>query len=153
MRYGVDTLPQKKKLGVHWGLVDKISPAFELRNSGVPAAVARSSRLSVPWVLTERSSSVPWVGRPPRTTDMLLSCSCSCSLAVGAACANGIKSPPRDTTPARPRAAASAQIILITCPYAIGVWASPAAAAHMGRGSVALRPLLIDCGPSGACVG
>jgi hypothetical protein len=22
--------------GVHWGLVDKISPAFELRNSGVP---------------------------------------------------------------------------------------------------------------------
>ena len=25
-----------KKLGVCWGLVDKISPAFELRNSGVP---------------------------------------------------------------------------------------------------------------------
>jgi hypothetical protein len=35
----------KKKLGVCWGLVDKISPAFELRNSGVPA-VARSSQLS-----------------------------------------------------------------------------------------------------------
>jgi hypothetical protein len=26
----------KKKLGVCWGLVDKISPAFELRNSDVP---------------------------------------------------------------------------------------------------------------------
>jgi hypothetical protein len=25
--------------GVYWGLVDKISPAFELRNSGVPAVV------------------------------------------------------------------------------------------------------------------
>ena len=34
-----------KKLGVCWGLVDKISPAFELRNSGVPAVV-RSSQLS-----------------------------------------------------------------------------------------------------------
>jgi hypothetical protein len=34
----------KKKLGVCWGLVDKISPAFELRNSGVPAVV-RSSQL------------------------------------------------------------------------------------------------------------
>jgi hypothetical protein len=33
-----------KKLGVCWGLVDKISPAFELRNSGVPA-VARSFQL------------------------------------------------------------------------------------------------------------
>jgi hypothetical protein len=32
---------QKGKRGVYWGLVDKISPAFELRNSGVPA-VARS---------------------------------------------------------------------------------------------------------------
>jgi hypothetical protein len=30
---------------VCWGLVDKISPAFELRNSGVPA-VARSFQLS-----------------------------------------------------------------------------------------------------------
>jgi hypothetical protein len=35
----------KKNLGVYWGLVDKISPAFELRNSGVPA-VARSFQLS-----------------------------------------------------------------------------------------------------------
>jgi hypothetical protein len=43
MRYGVDTLPgyhmydicPKKRLGVYWGLVDKISSAFELRNSGV----------------------------------------------------------------------------------------------------------------------
>jgi hypothetical protein len=44
MRYGVDTLPHvqyvyKKKLGVCWGLVDKISPAFELRNSGVQPGV------------------------------------------------------------------------------------------------------------------
>jgi hypothetical protein len=36
----------KKKLGVCWGLVDKISPAFELRNSGVPA-VSRSFQLSL----------------------------------------------------------------------------------------------------------
>jgi hypothetical protein len=28
-----------KKLGVCWGLVDKISPAFELRNPGVPAVL------------------------------------------------------------------------------------------------------------------
>jgi hypothetical protein len=35
----------KKKLGVYWELVDKISPAFELRNSGVPAVV-RSFQLS-----------------------------------------------------------------------------------------------------------
>jgi hypothetical protein len=34
-----------KKLGICWGLVDKISPAFELRNSGVPAVV-RSFQLS-----------------------------------------------------------------------------------------------------------
>jgi hypothetical protein len=50
MRYGVDTLPHVrcmyiKKLGICWGLVDKISPAFELRNSGVPAVV-RSFQLS-----------------------------------------------------------------------------------------------------------
>jgi hypothetical protein len=37
----------KKKLGVYWGLVDKISPAFELRNSGVPAVVIRSFQLRV----------------------------------------------------------------------------------------------------------
>jgi hypothetical protein len=38
---------QQKKLGVIcWGLVDKISPAFELRNSGVPAVV-RSFQLSL----------------------------------------------------------------------------------------------------------
>ena len=30
------TMYVTKKLGVCWGLVDKISPAFELRNSGVP---------------------------------------------------------------------------------------------------------------------
>jgi hypothetical protein len=35
----------KKKLGVYWGLVDKISPAFELKNSGVPAVVLRSFQL------------------------------------------------------------------------------------------------------------
>jgi hypothetical protein len=30
----------KKKLGVYWGsLVDKISPAFEFRNPGVPEVV------------------------------------------------------------------------------------------------------------------
>jgi hypothetical protein len=34
-----------KKLGVYWGLVDKISPAFELRNSGAPAVVLRSFQL------------------------------------------------------------------------------------------------------------
>ena len=39
------TMYVKKKVGVCWGLVDKISPAFELRNSGVPAVV-RSSQLS-----------------------------------------------------------------------------------------------------------
>jgi hypothetical protein len=50
MRYGVDALPHAcamyvtKKLGVCWGLVDKISPAFELRNSGV-SAVARPFQL------------------------------------------------------------------------------------------------------------
>jgi hypothetical protein len=37
---GVDALPHvqhmyKNKLGVYWGLVEKNSPAFELRNSGV----------------------------------------------------------------------------------------------------------------------
>jgi hypothetical protein len=31
----------KKKLGVCWGFVDKISPAFELRNSGVSAVARR----------------------------------------------------------------------------------------------------------------
>jgi hypothetical protein len=49
MRYGVDTPPHvrcmyKKKLGVCWGLVDKVSPAFELRNLGV-SAVVRSFQL------------------------------------------------------------------------------------------------------------
>ena len=49
MRYGVDALPHVRCIYKQaWsvlGLVDKISPAFELRNSGVPA-VARSSQLS-----------------------------------------------------------------------------------------------------------
>ena len=51
MRYGVDALPHAcamyvtKKLGVCWGLVDKISPAFELRNSGVPAVVMPACRV------------------------------------------------------------------------------------------------------------
>jgi hypothetical protein len=45
----------KKKLGVCWGLVDKISPAFELRNPGVPA-VARSFQLSsTAWILNEQA--------------------------------------------------------------------------------------------------
>ena len=35
----------QKKLGVYWGVVDKVSPTFELRNSGVPAVV-RSSQMS-----------------------------------------------------------------------------------------------------------
>ena len=35
----------KKKLGVCWGLVDKISPAFELRNSGVPAVAMLACRV------------------------------------------------------------------------------------------------------------
>jgi hypothetical protein len=39
------TMYVKKKLGVYWGLVDKISPAFELRNPGV-SAVARSFQLA-----------------------------------------------------------------------------------------------------------
>jgi hypothetical protein len=50
----------EKKLGVCWGLFDKISPAFELRNSGVPA-VARSFQLSIYHRLDVKraSSSVP----------------------------------------------------------------------------------------------
>ena len=44
-----------KKLGVCWGLVDKISPAFELRNSGV-SAVVRSSQLPITaWILNEQA--------------------------------------------------------------------------------------------------
>jgi hypothetical protein len=35
----------KKKLGVRWGLVDKISPAFELRNSGAPAVAMPACRV------------------------------------------------------------------------------------------------------------
>jgi hypothetical protein len=53
MRYGIDTYrmydvckTKTKKLGVYCGLVDKISPAFELRNSGVPVpAVVRPFQL------------------------------------------------------------------------------------------------------------
>ena len=37
----------KKKFGVYWWLVDKISPAFEFRNLGVPAVVLRSFQLRV----------------------------------------------------------------------------------------------------------
>jgi hypothetical protein len=40
------TMYVKKKLGVCcWGLVDKISPAFELRNPGVPAVVVLACRV------------------------------------------------------------------------------------------------------------
>jgi hypothetical protein len=50
MRYGVDTYRMydvcTKKLGVCWGLVDKISPAcVELRNPGVPAVVVLACRV------------------------------------------------------------------------------------------------------------
>jgi hypothetical protein len=57
MRYGVDALPHACAVflfssffyfllffflsGVYWELVDKISPAFELRNSDVPAVVSQ----------------------------------------------------------------------------------------------------------------
>jgi hypothetical protein len=44
MPYRMCDVCKKKELGVHWGLVDSASPAFELRNSGVPA-VARSFQL------------------------------------------------------------------------------------------------------------
>jgi hypothetical protein len=59
MRYGVDTLPHVrcvlKKTWSVLGLVDKISPAFELRNSGV-SAVVRSFQLSISaWVLNEQA--------------------------------------------------------------------------------------------------
>jgi hypothetical protein len=47
---------KKKKLGVCWGLVDKISPAFELRNPGVPA-VGRQVR--IPASLYEVSTDKP----------------------------------------------------------------------------------------------
>ena len=54
MRYGVDTLPHVQYMlknnlecKVYWGLFDKISPAFELRNSGAPAVVLRPFRLRV----------------------------------------------------------------------------------------------------------
>jgi hypothetical protein len=64
MRYGVDTLPHvrciKKTLGVCWGLVDKISPAFELKLG------CAGSRQVIPAVchrlgLKRASSSVPGV--------------------------------------------------------------------------------------------
>jgi hypothetical protein len=52
MRYGVDALSQKL---VEVRLVDKISPAFELRNPGVPA-VARSFQLSIiAWISNEHA--------------------------------------------------------------------------------------------------
>jgi hypothetical protein len=35
----------KKKLGVCWGLVDKISPAVELKNSGVQPEAGPASSL------------------------------------------------------------------------------------------------------------
>ena len=41
------TLYVTKKLGVCWGLVDKISPAFELRNSDVRCAGAGSRQVDV----------------------------------------------------------------------------------------------------------
>jgi hypothetical protein len=47
----------KKSLEFVRVLVDKISPAFELRNSGVPA-VARSFQLPVSaWILNEQAHS------------------------------------------------------------------------------------------------
>jgi hypothetical protein len=60
MRYGIDTLPHvqymyKKKVGVYWGLVDKISPAFELRNPGVPAVVRSSQLRSIAWISNEQA--------------------------------------------------------------------------------------------------
>jgi hypothetical protein len=45
----------KKKLGVCWGLVDKISPAFELSNSGVPAVVRSFQLSSTAWILNEQA--------------------------------------------------------------------------------------------------
>jgi hypothetical protein len=50
MRYGVDALPH-----VQCSLVDKISPAFELRNSGVAA----SSRQIIPAGLHTPKRCVP----------------------------------------------------------------------------------------------
>jgi hypothetical protein len=68
-----------KNLGVYWGLVDKISPAFELRNSGVPAVV-RSFQLSLSTLRISGSADqlsprLRWSSRSPRTTDMPLCCS------------------------------------------------------------------------------
>jgi hypothetical protein len=40
-----DVCKKNKKLGGCWGLVDKISPAFELRNSGVPAVAMPACRV------------------------------------------------------------------------------------------------------------
>jgi hypothetical protein len=66
----------QKKLGVYvLGLVDKISPAFELRNSGV-SAVARSFQLpSTAWILNEQARVfVGFVGgeRNTRSTEQEL---------------------------------------------------------------------------------
>jgi hypothetical protein len=79
MRYGVDTHRMcgicKKKLGVYWGLVDKISPAFEqLRNSGVSvSAVARSFQLSsIAWILNEQARV--FLGCRPVTAYQPLTC-------------------------------------------------------------------------------
>jgi hypothetical protein len=82
MRCRVDALPhtactmyvEKKKLGVCWGLFDKISPAFELRNSGVPAVV-RLSQLPLSTLRRPIKSRLRWSSRSPRTTDMPLCCS------------------------------------------------------------------------------
>jgi hypothetical protein len=46
MPYRMCDVCKKKERGVYWGLVDKIFPAFELRNSGV-SAVVRSFQLSI----------------------------------------------------------------------------------------------------------
>jgi hypothetical protein len=49
-----DACKKKKRRGV-WGLVDKISPAFELRNSGVPAVVRSFQLSNIAWVLNEQA--------------------------------------------------------------------------------------------------
>jgi hypothetical protein len=54
MPYRMCDICREKSLGCIWGLVDKISPAFELRNAGV-SAVARSLQLPIiAWILNEQ---------------------------------------------------------------------------------------------------
>jgi hypothetical protein len=60
----------KTKRGVQWGLVDKPSPAFELRNSGVPAVV-RSFQLPRSTLRRQLSPRLRWSSRSPSTTGIL----------------------------------------------------------------------------------